>query len=81
MLSTDGRISYATFILNDGEGLRALSIENLLSFNAGDQRRTYTFNRTTSSSLSTINGELGSFRIDGRSLSFLNSSKINNPCF
>ena len=63
VLSTNGRISYATFIINDGEGTRALKFNNLLYFGAGDQRRTFT--QATSSNLRTIREELKSIRIDG----------------
>ncbi len=55
-------------ILNDGEGLRALETDNLLSFDAGDQDRLYLFPRP--SSLMTLQDSPTSFRIDGKCTQF-----------
>ena len=54
-----------TFIVNDGEGLKALEADNLLSIDAGDQERLYLLPCPTSSSLMALRDSLTSFRIDG----------------
>ena len=64
ILSTDGVTSFASFILNDGEGLRALESENIYSFNAGDQVRSFIY-QPTMTSLRTLYEGPHSFRIDG----------------
>ena len=53
-------------ILNDGEGLRALKVNHLLSFSAGRQNRMYVFPHPSSLMTLMINGS-NSFRIDGKS--------------
>ena len=64
-MSTDGRASFVSIIVNDGEGLRALEADNLLSIDAGDQERLYLLPRPTLPSLMTLRDSLTSFRIDG----------------
>lgn len=55
------------FIFNDGEGHRVLVSEDFLSFNAGDQERSYTLQRQDSFGLMTLRDTLNTFRIDGKS--------------
>ena len=54
-----------TFIVNDGEGLKALEAGNLVSIDAGDQERSYLLPHPTSPSLRALHDSLTSFRIDG----------------
>ena len=55
------------FIVNDGEGRRVLNSDSFLSFNAGDQDRSFTLKRQESISLMTLRDTLNIFRIDSRS--------------
>ncbi len=79
-LSTDGRASFASFIFNDGEGMKALRIpynpsqflfstvsntHNLIPFSTVDQTRSF-LPLPDTSNLVTLRGTLDSFRIDGK---------------
>ncbi len=64
-MSTDGRASFSSFILNHVEGFRALQADDLLFFSAGGQDRSHLIRRPASSNLMTLRDTLNSFRIDG----------------
>ena len=67
-------------ILNDGEGLRALEVNQFLSFDVEGQDRMYVFPCPSSLMTVMLNGS-NSFRIDGKS-EFLHDLCISQTnCF
>ncbi len=65
IISTDGWASFATFLFNDGHGIRALAETELLQFEAGDQIRRSVSQNNRNFNLQTLREALSSFRIDG----------------
>ena len=66
IVSTNGIVSFATYLFNDGHGIHILKQTDLLLFSPGDGIRNITLAKSKSDDLEILRKALNSFRIDGK---------------